>query len=151
MVFLIKYNCACVGVNKLSDLSTCTVQIQSQHNYCLVRCYILGKKNYMFRPVVAIIRSLSFDTLKSTYTIVWWCVCINTLKCIEWQRPDDGYYRPKQEYLYNCIRTLKCIEWQRPDDGHYRPKQEYLYNCVNTLKCIEWQRPDDGHYRPKQE
>ena len=30
MVFLIKYSCACVGVNKLSDLTTCTVQIQSQ-------------------------------------------------------------------------------------------------------------------------
>ena len=29
MVFLIKYSCACVGVNKLSDLTTCTVQIQS--------------------------------------------------------------------------------------------------------------------------
>jgi len=27
--FLIKYSCACVGVNKLSDLTTCTVQIQS--------------------------------------------------------------------------------------------------------------------------
>ena len=26
---LIKYNCACVDVNKLSDLTTCTVQIQS--------------------------------------------------------------------------------------------------------------------------
>jgi len=31
-------------------------------------------KEYMFRPVVAIIRSLSFDTLKSIYTIVWWRV-----------------------------------------------------------------------------
>ena len=29
MVFLIKFSCACVGVNKLSDLTTCTVQIQS--------------------------------------------------------------------------------------------------------------------------
>jgi len=28
-------------------------------------------KDYMFRPVVAIIRSLSFDTLKSINTIVW--------------------------------------------------------------------------------
>jgi len=31
-------------------------------------------KDYMFRPVVAIIRSLSYDTLKSIYTIVWWRV-----------------------------------------------------------------------------
>jgi len=31
-------------------------------------------KDYMFRPVVAIIRSLSFDILKSIYTIVWWRV-----------------------------------------------------------------------------
>ena len=34
MVFLIKYSCACVGVNKLSDLTTCTVQIQSI--YCIM-------------------------------------------------------------------------------------------------------------------
>jgi len=33
-VFLIKYSCACVGVNKLSDLTTCTVQIQS-HKYAM--------------------------------------------------------------------------------------------------------------------
>jgi len=31
-------------------------------------------KDYMFQPVVAIIRSLSFDTLKSVYTIVCWRV-----------------------------------------------------------------------------
>ena len=32
--FLIKYSCACVGVNKLSDLTTCTVQIQSRYGRC---------------------------------------------------------------------------------------------------------------------
>jgi len=49
----------------------------------------------MFRPVVAIIRCLSFDTL---YTFVF-----SALKCVERQRPDDGHYWPKhvvfdQEY-----------------------------------------------------
>ena len=34
------------------------------------RCYI-EVKNYMFRPVVAIIRSLSIDSLKIVNTIVW--------------------------------------------------------------------------------
>ena len=40
MVFLIKYSCACVGVNKLSDLTTCTVQIQSRNkrNSVLLIC-----------------------------------------------------------------------------------------------------------------
>jgi len=36
---------------------------------------------------VAIIRSLSFDTLKS----------------IDWQRPDDGHYRPKHVVFWPTI------------------------------------------------
>ena len=31
---------------------------------CLIRCYILRSKNYIFLPVLAIIRFLSFDSLK---------------------------------------------------------------------------------------
>jgi len=42
---------------------------------------------------------LSFDTLKSIYdtlkSIYTNTIYINTLKCIEWQRLDDGHYRPK--------------------------------------------------------
>jgi len=61
----------------------------------------------MIRPIVAIIRSLSFDTLKVIYIILYYIIqyiilCyinINNLKCVEWQRPDDGHYRPKHAVL----------------------------------------------------
>jgi len=43
-------------------------------------------KDYMFRPVVTIIRSLSFDTLKSIYSIVWWLFDVTncTFRLIKW-------------------------------------------------------------------
>ena len=41
------------------------------------------------------------------------------------------------------------VEWQRPDDGHYRPKHVVFILYKLFLGVVEWQRPDDGHYRPK--
>ena len=47
--------------------------------------YILGQKDYMFLPVVTIIRSLSFDTLKST---LYYCV----LTCLMRRSQHQGLF-----------------------------------------------------------
>ena len=47
MVFLIKYSCACVGVNKLSDLTTCTVQIQSSLPTVIMCAIVITKASLM--------------------------------------------------------------------------------------------------------
>ena len=68
----------------------------------------------MFRPVVIIIRSLSFDTLK---IILYNCVAaphnyINNLKCVQRQRPDNGQYRLKHVVfwprIYHLINSI-CV------------------------------------------
>jgi len=43
--FLIKYSCACIGVNKLSDLTTCTVQIQSFTSCCFKNALLACSAN----------------------------------------------------------------------------------------------------------
>ena len=31
---------------------------------------------------------------------------------------------------HNYINNLKCVEWQRPDDGHYRPKHVVFWRRI---------------------
>jgi len=40
------------------------IYINIENYICLIRCYILRSKNYMFRPTVAIIRFLLFESFK---------------------------------------------------------------------------------------
>jgi len=56
---------------------------------------IMGQRDYMFRPVVAIIRSLSFDTFNST---LYNCV----VACLMWrswhQAPPSHHRTPRSLY-----------------------------------------------------
>ena len=54
----------------LRNILRCTVSKTLKYNCMfLIRCYILSSKNYMFRPVVAIIRFYHSTHLRLFYTI----------------------------------------------------------------------------------
>jgi len=67
-------------------------------------------KDYMFRPVMAIIRSLSFDTLKIIYIIVWRLVWWGDLyiRAIVWVFCVLWFFVPGFA-LFRCILFLGLL------------------------------------------
>ena len=134
-------------------------------------------KDYMFRPVVAIIRSLWFDTLKIIYIIVWWplhssfcdflclvfydflplvlfCFLVFSWSLFFWFLVSSvcWYYQS----IHLCIimqftHALKkdILHSNKSLDAEISSSDKPPQNYIHNLKCVEWQRPDDGHYRPK--
>jgi len=66
----------------------------------LIRCYIVGQETTCFVLVVAIVRSLSFDTLKIIYIIVWRHVWWGDLYIkafwLDTPQPEDKKYTEHQ-------------------------------------------------------
>jgi hypothetical protein len=83
----------------------------------------------MFRPVVAAIRWIVSSTTQ-LYEVLF--------KCIEWQRPDDGHYRPKHVVFltYNTTydKTLVVLLTSNPLNSTYNYVHNKLWKLDRKLK-----------------
>ena len=63
-----------------------------------------------------------FDTINCVFKLIKWFTHTTNIDTLYSNKGLDVEISSSNTPQHDCINTLKCIEWQRPDDSHYQPK-----------------------------